>query len=371
MTHSVSSASPAVYLDANATEPLRPQAREATVRGLDQLGNPSSVHFFGRQARALLEECRGTVARFTGRVADCCVFTSGGTEADTLAVHAFGHAVGRRVLIGATEHDAICKAAPHASVIPVDGRGIVRLDALRQLLAEGEPALVCVMAANNETGVCAPLEEVAALCREYGAYFHIDAVQSAARLPLDGEALLGASLALSGHKMGGPKGAGALILLEDAPLSPLLPGGGQERGRRGGTPSLPAIMGMAAALEASQAQDWSSIAAWRDALAEVVVQAGGVCVASDVQRLPNTLSVVLPGVASHTQLMMLDLEGFCVSAGSACSSGKVTASHVLQAMGLEEQAGHAVRVSLPWNVEETQVRAFGEAYTRMAQRLRK
>lgn len=368
MTHSLSSA---IYLDANATEPLRPSAREATMRGLEQLGNPASVHYFGRQARALLEECRTKVARFTGRVADCCVFTSGGTEADTLAVHAFGHAVGRRVLIGATEHDAIRKAAPNASVIPVDGCGVVRLDALRQLLAEGGPALVCVMAANNETGVCAPLQEVAALCRDYAAFLHVDAVQSAARLPCDTEALAGASVALSGHKMGGPKGAGALILPEDAPLSPLLPGGGQERGRRGGTPALPTIMGMTAALEESQAQDWRPIAAWRDALAERVVQAGGVCVASDTPRLPNTLSVVLPGVPSQTQLMMLDLEGFCVSAGSACSSGKVTASHVLQAMGLGEKAGQALRVSLPWDVTEEQVEAFGAAYTRMAQRLRR
>lgn len=368
MTQSVSSA---IYLDANATEPLRFQAREAVLRGLDQVGNPASVHHDGRQARALLEGCRKQITRFLARDADCCVFTSGGTEADTLAVHAFGHAQGRRVLIGATEHDAIRKAAPEATIIPVDERGLIRLDILAQLLEEGGPALVCVMAANNETGVCAPLGVIAALCREHGALLHVDAVQSAARLPFDVSVLAGASVALSGHKMGGPKGAGALVLAEDAPLSPLLPGGGQERGRRGGTPALPAIMGMTAALEASQAQDWAPIAAWRDALAEVVQQAGGLCVSADVPRLPNTLSVVLPGVAAQTQLMMLDLEGFCVSAGSACSSGKVASSHVLQAMGLGDRAGQALRISLPWNVEEAQVQAFGEAYGRMAQRLKK
>lgn len=368
MTNSVSSA---VYLDANATEPLRPQAREATLKGLDQEGNPSSVHAIGRQARAFLEESRRTIAMFLQRSAECCVFTSGGTEADTLAIHAFGYAAGRRVLIGATEHDAIRKAVPDAEVIPVDEHGLLKLDVLRGMLVGGKPALVCVMAANNETGVRAPLADIAALCREYGAMWHCDAVQSAGRLLCNPDVMKGASVALSGHKMGGPKGAGALILPEDEPLSPLFPGGGQERGRRGGTPALPAIMGMAAALEVSQIQDWEPIRAWRDRIAQQACEVGAQIVGDGVERLPNTLNLVLPDVPSQTQLMMLDLEGFCVSAGSACSSGKVTASHVLLAMGWNEKAGQALRVSLPWNVTEKHVTQFCEAYQRMAHRLKK
>lgn len=373
-----------IYLDANATEPLRPAARDALLDGLSIEGNPSSVHAAGRKARSLLEQARRSLAGAFGREADCCVFTSGGTEADTLAVHAFGKHAGRRILIGATEHDAVRRVAPHAGVIPVNEQGVIDCSALEALLVEaqkaGETALVCVMAANNETGVYAPLEDIATLCRQYEAFLHIDAVQAAGRMPMPGQScaewdyfskaleggfLKEASLAVSAHKMGGPKGSGALLLPEDKPLMPLLPGGGQERGRRGGTPALAAHMGMVAALQESQKQDWVAIAALRDQLQDVLVAAGAELVGGKVARLPNTLNVILPGVASQMQLMMLDIAGFCVSAGSACSSGKVARSHVLEAMGLGERAGQALRVSLPWNVTKESVEAFGNAYIDM------
>lgn len=365
-----------VYLDANATEPLRPAARDAMLAGLDQVGNPASVHAAGRKARIMLEEARRQIAASFGREADSCVFTSGGTEADTLALHAFGHAEGRSILMGATEHDAIRKAAPEAGIIPVDGQGVIDRAALEEMLEAHEAPLVCIMAANNETGVHAPLREVAALCRRHGAFLHVDAVQAAGRmqeqddfsLALKDGSLEGASLALSAHKMGGPKGSGVLLLPEDRPLSPLLPGGGQERGRRGGTPALAAHMGMAAALEESRRQDWSILAALRDELEAVMVQAGAIIMGHGVARLPNTVSAVLPGVPAQMQLMALDIEGYCVSAGSACSSGKVSRSHVLEAMGQGEAAGQAIRVSLPWNVVADNVRAFGRAYGLMAQR---
>lgn len=365
-----------VYLDANATEPLRPAAREAMLAGLDQTGNPASVHAAGRRARIMLEEARRQIATAFGREADSCVFTSGGTEADTLALHGFGRAEGRPILMGATEHDAIRKAAPEAGIIPVDGQGVIDCAVLEEMLAGHEAPLVCIMAANNETGVYAPLWEVAALCRRYGAFLHVDAVQAAGRmqeqdefsLALKDGSLAGASLALSAHKMGGPKGAGVLLLPEDRPLSPLLPGGGQERGRRGGTPALASHMGMAAALEESRRQDWTMIEALRDELESIVIQAGAIIMGRDVARLPNTVSAVLPGVAAQMQLMALDIEGYCVSAGSACSSGKVTRSHVLEAMGQGEAAGQAIRISLPWNVAAEDVRAFGQAYALMAQR---
>lgn len=372
-----------VYLDANATEPLRPAARAAMLAGLEQTGNPSSVHAAGRRARIMLEEARQTMASAFGREADCCVFTSGGTEADTLALHGFGRAEGRAILIGATEHDAIRKAAPEASLIPVDGQGVIDCMALEEMLAAHTPGtgdrpgpLVCIMAANNETGVYAPLRDVASLCRQHGAFLHVDAVQAAGRmqerdefsLALKDGSLAGVSLALSAHKMGGPKGAGALLLPEDRPLAPLLPGGGQERGRRGGTPALASHMGMAAALEESRKQDWTLLEALRDELEGVMVQAGALIMGHGVARLSNTISAVLPGVAAQMQLMALDIEGYCVSAGSACSSGKVARSHVLEAMGQGEAAGQAIRVSLPWNAEAGAVRAFGQVYALMAQR---
>lgn len=372
-----------VYLDANATEPLRPAAREAVLAGLEQTGNPASVHAAGRKARIMLEEARRQMVTVFGREADCCVFTSGGTEADTLALHGFGRAEGRAIFIGATEHDAIRKAAPDAALIPVDGQGVIDCTALDEMLANhvaevgAQPGpLVCIMAANNETGVYAPLRDVAALCRRHGAFLHVDAVQAAGRMQEQDEfsralkdgSLAGASLALSAHKMGGPKGAGALLLPEDRPLSPLLSGGGQERGRRGGTPALALHKGMTAALEESQKQDWAMLEALRDELESVMMQAGAIIMGRGVARLPNTISAALPGVTAQMQLMALDIEGYCVSAGSACSSGKVSRSHVLEAMGQGEAAGQAIRVSLPWNVRAVDVRAFGDVYARMAQR---
>lgn len=387
-----------VYLDANATEPLRPKAREAAWRALEETGNPASVHAHGRAARAILENARTIVAKAFGREADSVVFTSGGTEADSLAVHALGRAHGRRLIVCATEHATLhaallpgalllsgrqTEAGAQDAVLPVDESGLPDLVALKHRLAPSKNAsepfvapLVCVMAANNETGVRAPLAEIARLCREAGAPLHIDAVQAAGRLPWGAEdwneeALKGASLAISGHKMGGLMGAGALILPHDRPLTPLQAGGGQERGRRGGTPALPAIAAMAAALEESRAQDWAEIEELRDALERTARTAGAMVAGAAAPRLPNTLSLIFPGVPAQTQLMALDLAGFCVSAGSACSSGKVAASHVLEAMGFGAGAGHAIRVSLPWNVKPDDVRAFGEAYVAMATRLGK
>lgn len=286
-----------------------------------------------------------------------------------LALHALGFQQQRRILVGATEHDAILQGAPEAIRLPVTRQGLLKLEVLRSYLQDGVPSLVCVMAANNETGILSPLSDVAALCREFDALLHIDAVQSTGRVTLSSEAVRGASLAISGHKFGGPKGAGALILPEDHPLAPLLSGGGQERGRRGGTPALPAIMGMAAALTEALQQDWSRVRVLTDGLERLIEEVGGESVNAGLERLPNTICAILPGVAAQTQLMTLDLAGFCVSAGSACSSGKVSSSHVLQAMGLEEKAGQALRISLPWNVETGQIDAFGEAYRKMAKRL--
>jgi cysteine desulfurase len=354
------------YLDANASEPLRPRAREALFDVLAATGNPSSVHNEGRRARRILEDARETLAARFGTRPDRVVFTSGATEANAFAVHALRS--GRRVIVGATEHDSVRAQAPDAAVLVVDGRGVADLYSLASMLKEG-PALVALMLANNETGTLQPIAEAAALCRRFGAILHVDAVQAAGRMPVDLGALGAHSLALSSHKMGGPLGAGALLLSTDAPAErPLIAGGGQERGWRGGTPGLPAIAGFAAAADA--ARDASRLAPLRDAIEQAAVREGAVVCGAGSSRLANTTCLALPAVRADAQVIALDLEGIAVSAGAACSSGKVTASHVLAAMGLGPLAGQAIRVSLPWNAEAESVGAFAAAYARMAARLR-
>ena len=352
-----------IYLDANATEPLRPEARAAVIEALDVPGNPASIHGPGRAARRLLEACRRVVAeRFAAPVGGV-VFTSGGTEADALAVASLG--LGRRVLVGATEHDAVRAARRDHEVILVDADGVADLTALERLLGAGGPALVCLMLANNETGTLQPIRDVAALCRRFGARLHVDAVPAAGRIAVDLAALGADSLALSGHKIGGPKGAGALLLADEGHLAPLIAGGGQERGRRGGTPALPAIAGFAAAVRCPL----PDLIALRDEVERAAVAQGAV-VLGGADRLPNTSCLALPGVRAETQVIVLDLAGVAVSAGSACSSGKVSRSHVLDAMGCGALAGEAIRVSLPWNATAADVAAFAVAYAAMAARLR-
>ncbi|BDG73249.1 cysteine desulfurase [Roseomonas fluvialis] len=358
-----------VYLDANATEPLRPEARAAVLAALDLVGNPSSVHAEGRAARRVLEQARATLAQACGARPQDVVFTAGGTEANALAIR--GLAPGRRVLAGATEHPAVLRAAPDATLLPVLADGTLDLAALESALATGGPALVCLMAANNETGVLHPIAPAAAICHAHGALLHVDAVQAAGRVPV---ALDGAdSLAISGHKIGGPKGAGALVLRAGVDVTPLVAGGGQERGRRGGTEPLPAIAGLAAALAAAHADIGTParLAALRD-----TIEASVTALAPEARfpgraapRLPNTTSILLPGVPAETQVIALDLAGVRVSAGAACSSGKVGASHVLAAMGLGADAACAVRVSLPWNAGADTAERFTQAWAAMHARL--
>ncbi len=354
-----------LYLDANATEPLRPEARAAILVALDTIGNPSSVHADGRAARRLLEAARARLAEAFGAAPAEVVLTGGGTEANAMAVQGLGR--GRRVLAGATEHPAILAAAPGAVLLPVLADGTIDLaalaQALAQALAEGSEALVCLMAANNETGVLHPLDAVSALCRRHGALLHVDAVQAAGRVavglgPAD-------SMAVSGHKLGGPKGAGALILRPGLPIAALIAGGGQERGRRGGTEALPAIAGMAAAAAAARPEAAARLARLRDA---IETGAGLPVAGAGAPRLPNTTSLIVPGTPAETLVIALDLEGVRVSAGAACSSGKVARSHVLDAMGLGDAAGQAIRISLPWNAPEDAPARFLAALARVRAR---
>jgi cysteine desulfurase len=356
------------YLDANATQALRPEARSAALAAFDVTGNPSSVHQAGRAARRLLEDAREAIAdRFGGRPGDL-VFTSGGTEADALAIHAMSPK--RRLIISAIEHDAVRSAAAGAVVLPVGPDGVADMEALEALLSDGVLSLVCLMLANNETGVLQPVARAASICRRWGAVLHVDAVQGAGRVAVSLQALGAHSLAVSSHKLGGPAGVGALLLAPDAPFAAaLIGGGGQERGRRGGTLSVALVAGFAAAAVAGAVDDLGRIADLRDAAERAAVSAGAV-VCGSAQRLPNTTCLALPGVRADAQVIALDLERIAVSAGAACSSGKVASSHVLQAMGLGALAGQAVRVSLPWDVTPADIAAFAEAYPRVAARLR-
>ncbi|WP_428486650.1 cysteine desulfurase family protein [Rhodopila sp.] len=355
------------YLDANATQPMRPEAKAAVVATLDMTGNPASVHQAGRAVRRHLEAARETLAeRFGGRAQDV-VFTSGGTEADALALHTFSP--NRRVLISAIEHDAVRVAALDPIVLPVGADGVVDLDVLETVLRDDVPSLVCLMLANNETGVVQPVAQAAAICRQHGALLHVDAVQAVGRMEVNLLAAGAHSLAISSHKLGGPAGIGALLMAQDAPFTaPLIAGGGQERGRRGGTPSVALAAGFAAA--ASATDNWAWLAELRDQAEAAAVASGAVVCGDATNRLPNTTCLALPGVRADAQVIALDLEGVAVSAGAACSSGKVATSHVLRAMGLGPLASEAIRVSLPWNATRANINAFAAAYPRVAARLR-
>lgn len=360
-----------VYLDANASEILRPEARAAAIAALDLCGNPSSVHHAGRAARATLESAREQIAACFGADPAGLVFTSGGTESDALAIASLGG--GRRVLIGATEHDAVRAAAFGAETLPVRSDGTLdpaTLDAA--LHTSDRPALVCLMLANNETGVLHPLADLSAICHRHAALLHVDAVQAAGRIRVSLSDTGADSVAISGHKLGAPKGAGALLLRgsngASFALPPLIAGGGQERGRRGGTPSLPAIAGFAAACTAACAtlDRHAALAVLRDRIEQAALAEGAEIAGAGADRLANTSCLVLPGRRADAQLIALDLAGIAVSAGAACSSGKVSRSHVLDAMGFGAGSGQAIRVSLPWTATGDDADRFIAAYSRMA-----
>jgi cysteine desulfurase len=343
-----------VYLDYNATAKVRPEAAAAMARALEIGGNPSSVHAAGRAARAIVEDARAEVAALARAKAPSVVFVSGGAEANALAIGSAAVAGFERILVGATEHDTVLENVRAAGlpyeIWPVDERGLADLDWLADRLRSGPRALVCLMAANNETGVIQPVAEAAALVRAADGWLHVDAVQAAGKIELDVSALGADTVALSAHKIGGPQGVGALVVGPRAVLSRRLHGGGQERGRRAGTENVPGIAGFGAAAKAS-ADDLPNIAAeaaWRDELATTVSRAGAVVLGDGAPRLAQTLCFAAPGFASELQVMGLDLAGVMVSAGAACSSGKVKPSRVVEAMGRPDLAPFAIRVSGGW-----------------------
>ena len=359
---------PPAYLDYNATTPLRPAARDALTAALDVYGNPSSVHGAGRAARRLVEDARGQVAAVLGVPPAQIVFTGGATEANNTVLAGTDGVV----LVAATEHDSVLAAVPEAERIPVTADGVVDLAWLDDRLAGGAaPSLIAVQAVNNETGVIQPVTDIVARARPVGARVHCDAVQAVGRMAMDFDTLGVDYLSLSAHKLGGSKGVGALVVRDGVPVPKLMTGGGQERRRRAGTENVPAIAGVGAAIAdaAASLTDWDRIRGLRERL-ETALRArrpDAPIYGAATDRVANTVCVGLPGVRSETQLMAFDLDGVAVSAGAACSSGKIAASHVLLAMGVPvDAAGEAIRASLGWGTTEDDLDRFLATWTRLA-----
>jgi len=377
-----------IYLDANAGAPLLPQARDAVVAALGA-ANASSIHSEGRQARATIEGARADVAAAVGAKPENVIFTGGATEAAALALTPrilSGSAIVRvgRLYVGATEHPCVLAGGrfPPSAVtrLPVGRSGIIDLAALRRALemhdkGEGAPYLA-LMLANNETGVVHPVAEAAALAKAHGGYVFCDAVQALGRIAVDIESLGVDFLALSAHKIGGPQGIGALVLADEGIRpEPLLTGGGQERRRRSGTENVPAIagFGVAARLSGHHLQEANRIAELRDRLEREIftVSPEARLIGAEAKRLPNTTLFAVPGLGAEVVVIAFDLEGIAISAGSACSSGKVLASHVLAAMGEGPELARAgIRVSLPAEVEAADIDNFIVAWRAIHGRMR-
>lgn len=364
-----------VYLDHNATTAVRPEARDAMLDVMSRPGNPSSIHSSGRKAKGVLERAREAIARSVRARAEDVVFTSGGTEANNLAVFSACEAGAKTLIVSAVEHSAVMAAAEASGVaveiLPVNEHGVADLDWLAQRL-NGEtstngPTLVSLMAANNETGVIQPVEAAGRIVREAGALFHVDAVQALGKVDYNVAASLAHYTAFSAHKVGGPQGVGALVLDCDAPVTPRMIGGGQEKGRRCGTENLPGIAGFAAAVEAAVADrnDFERLIGLRDhTIRQIRVGAPDLQVWGEVaERLPNTICMSVEGWSSEIQVIAMDLAGFAVSAGSACSSGKIRRSRVLEAMGASEtHAASALRVSFGYTNTKHDAEAFADAW---------
>jgi cysteine desulfurase len=366
---------PRAYFDHNATTPPDPAVIEAVARALgEDFGNPSSVHHFGQRAKALLDEARTSIGQLIGAEPAEIVFTSGGTESDNLALRGAAEALEstgkRHIITSSIEHEAVLntvkaltKRGWTSTLLPVDATGIVAPASLAAVISR-ETAIVSVMHANNEIGTIQPIADLAAIAHEHGALVHTDAVQSVAKIPVDVRALGVDLLSLSAHKFNGPKGAGALWIRRGTRLVATMTGGKHERNRRGGTENVPGIAGMGVAARLARGKldgDAGRIAALRDRLEGGILEAvqGTIVNGARLPRVPNTTNISFDGVEAESLLIALDLEGFAVSTGSACSSGTLEPSHVLRAMNLpSHRTQNSIRFSLGAGNTEAQVDAL-------------
>ncbi len=363
------------YLDYNATAPVRPEAVRRFTEVLSDGGNPSSIHFEGRHARRIVEAARQDLAENIGALPESVVFTSGGTEANNLALKGSvrRHEI-ENLIISATEHPSVLQTARTAGVpvheLPVDENGIIKLEQLEEAVTQYPKSLVSVMLANNETGVLQPVREASVIAHSHGCLLHTDAVQAAGKIELDFASLGADFMTLSAHKVGGPQGIGALIAAPGVAFDPEITGGGQELRRRGGTENVPGIASFAAAIVAAtqSLQSFGELAHLRDRIEREIcacAPAARVFGAGAV-RLANTSCFAVPGMSAELALIALDLEHISVSSGSACSSGKVSHSHVLQAMQIDaELAACAIRVSFGWGSVDADADRFVEVWEKI------
>lgn len=360
-----------IYLDYNATAPIRPEIISLVTDVMSMTGNASSVHQHGRSARRHIEQARNKIADCLGVYAAQIVFTSGGTESNNAVLSGQDWDV---VLTPATEHDAVLQAKAPLELLPVDVNGIVKFDVLEALLKkhQGQKILVSVMYGNNETGVIQPLKEIADLARTYGAMFHSDAVQILGKKSIDYDAIQPDFLSFSSHKLGGPQGVGAIIVKNRVTLQAWVKGGGQEQRRRSGTENVAGIAGFGEACKMAYDEMTDlhpKLTSWRKEAENRLVKSGALIFGDKSDRLGHVINLAMPKVRSQTQLMSFDLEKISISTGSACSSGKVKSSHVLAAMGVApEIAECAIRMSMGWNTKKDDVDAFCSAWEKIYQK---
>lgn len=357
-----------IYLDYNASGLVRPEVRDAVIEAMSPGGNPSAVHALGRKARARVETARASIAELVGADPTSIIFSSGGTESNTQAIASAVAAGCQRVVVSATEHPCVAEAALHAGVpvevMPVDSLGIADLNWLEAALKAEPRAFVALHHANNESGVIQPVEAAATLVHAHGGWMHVDAIQTLGKIEVDIRKMGADTLTLSAHKIGGPQGIGALVVAEGLNAVRILHGAGQERGLRAGTENVPGIAGFGAAAQCVQLEmaEGADHSAWRDAAEARVKAAGATIVGAGAPRLPNTLFMAVEGWDSPQQLITLDLAGVMISAGSACSSGKVKPSKTMLAMGLEHLATGGVRISGGWGTVESDWVRFADAW---------
>lgn len=362
-----------IYLDYNATAPIRPDVIDGMSKIMHHVGNPSSIHQEGREARKIIEQARQNVSELVGCHPKQVIFTSGATESNNMLLK--GYAPHRRILVSATDHPSIIYGGVDVELIPVHTNGLTDLVALEDLLKKDKtPSFVSIIMVNNETGVIQPIKEIGTLVKQYDGLFHTDAAQAAGRIPLHFPSMGVDFLSLSAHKMGGPHGMGAIIMQNGTNPPKLIHGGGQERRQRAGTENVAGIhgFGIAAEIALDNLENFSKLKAYRTQI-ETAFKSSHPNVlinGEEAPRVANTTSLTIEGFDASTLLMSFDLEGIAVSTGSACSSGSVQASHVLKAMGAtDSQAKSGLRISSGWATTQGDIDAFIKSWTKIIQRL--
>lgn len=358
-----------IYLDYNATAPMRDEAKQKMLEVMGPPLNSSSVHSFGRRAKSYLQNARSEVAKLINADIDQVVFTSGGTEANSMIMQ-----LSKSPLVSAIEHDAVIASSKNLDFIDVNSDGSVNLDTLEETIKKTNPDMISVMWANNETGVIQPMAEIINLAKKYKIYIHCDAVQALGKIDVDFKSSGLNSMAISSHKIGGPVGVGALVLLDPFDVNPIIRGGGQEKGHRSGTENLIGIVGFGSAanlISKDKDNDVMNSIGVRQKQFEVYLKNNLQDIkifGENTKRLPNTTCIYMPNLDADAQVIALDLEGFAVSAGSACSSGKIKSSHVLKAMGAEWASNNSIRVSSGWQNNKNDLEKLAHSYIELYKR---